>query len=81
MTTRIFNKNNLDSNIVWEGYCVCDKGKVYFEMPKHEKGYEACPKCNGTGTITRPATMEEIREGIDFAPGLSNGGILKIEAI
>ena len=50
--------------IEWSGECVCDKGKVYFEMPKDKKEYETCPKCNGTGTAIRPATLQEILEVI-----------------
>lgn len=58
----LIDKHLSDSikDIEWVGECVCDKGNVYFEMPKTKKEYEICPKCNGTGKVTRPATIEEV---------------------
>ena len=43
-------------DIVWTGKCEHCEGLGY-----HEEMY-TCHKCNGKGTITRPATLEEVAE-------------------
>lgn len=73
-------------DIEWVGECVCDKGKVYYEMPKDESKCDTCPKCKGRGIIERPATIKEVlemgRRFISFKIPWNfsiNGGILRIK--
>ena len=42
-------------DIEWVGECLCtDTNSWVSELP--------CPNCNGTGSLTRPATLEEVNE-------------------
>ena len=59
----------------WVGECdnpPCDKGRVWHVQSVTATIPMDCPKCNGTGTITRPATIEEVMQVasdlIDSAP-------------
>ena len=79
------------SDIVWEGECdyrdslVCKKGILI--NPFGDKTKITCPRCNGTGTITRDATLEEVVEECKRAierrmwnrDNTINGGILKCQ--
>lgn len=61
----LFHKENTKStpealkDIEWSGECPdCDKGKLKRSFIVRWEWIN-CPRCNGTGTITRPATIEE----------------------
>jgi hypothetical protein len=58
-------------DIQWSGECkYCEGIKVAGTRRINGRNIEEdipCPKCNGTGTITRPATLEEI---LSVAPDL-----------
>ena len=52
-----------DTGIEWVGECdnpPCDKGRVWHVQSTTATVPMNCPKCNGTGTITRPATLKEV---------------------
>ena len=55
-----------DSGIVWEGECPHCKGGLIspFSLDIKNKAIkkESCHKCNGTGKLTRNATLEEVVE-------------------
>ena len=50
-----------DSNIVWEGECSnCNGGRLQDAMLE-----KPCHDCDGTGTITRDATLEESSRALE----------------
>lgn len=59
ITQRIDKYSDYIKDIEWVGECnACDNGWVLDRVENE------CVKCNGTGKITRPATIEEVLEAM-----------------
>ena len=91
MVSRIKGLNpfsDLTKGIEWvSGKCTtCEgEGRVEHGVSYAGKGYIPCKNCNGTGTITRPATIEEVVEQViksfEWEGGqlLENNGTLRLK--
>lgn len=51
-----------DSNIIWEGECDECHGNGIDRHSIDAIALQDCPKCNGTGVYSRPATLGEVIE-------------------
>lgn len=70
-------------DIQWEGECKeCENGWLEkCGCPFRRVDYLECAKCNGTGKITRPATIEEVLEFSLKAIKLINKQIIYVGTI
>lgn len=53
--------SDLIKDIEWVGTC---PKEIEIDAPEYptRKAFDVCPKCNGTGNTTRPASIEEVLE-------------------